>query len=992
MDRLLLFGAPAASVGGRSVALPVERRSQLVVHLALRGDWVGRAELAALLWPDAVSKLALANLRKTLFRLPGQPWAPPLEMEGNALRLRVATDVADFDAAVRDARHRDAAAMAGAALLQGFDDDGNEAWSTWLRFERDRLRDQWRASALACLAEAPGSAEAIALATRLLEADPLDEAALHALLDGLARTGQGSRALTVYREHADRLQAELGIAPGAELQALVRQLQSPGAGAGTAAGPAAAPAPPDADFVGRAAELRRVEALLFDEGCRLLCLLGPGGVGKTRLGREVLRRLGPRHAQGGLFVPVEDVADADELAGRLARELGVAPGAGGAAAAVVEHLRLQQKLLVVDNYEQLAGEVALLEALVRDCPGVRLVVTSRVRPATATAWALPLDGLPCPEPEDADHLDGFDAARLFLLAARRVGADVSAHADAAAVIEICRRLGGHPLALELAAAWTRVLGCAEIAAELAEDLGLLQSADGARPARHAGIAEVFERSWQLLSPAERDALARLSVFRGGFTAESARAAAGVALALVGALVDKSLVAREGRRLHLHPLVQQFAADKLVAADVGLAVPNGHAAYFLDWLQSLDMPVRRGDRDALQAVDAEFDNCRQAWRFAARHGPAAALMRAALPLVVYAHHRGRFDDVLALVQGALAQPLATHDPRLQGLLASQEASLLLRLARYAEGEAAARLALARAREGRLQLTRYEACAALGGCALGTGRIERAGRYFRQAYRLARGTGRSYDAPAMLENIALIEKRLGRYETALTLTQEALAEHRRNGDRAKEAQSLSNLASMCMFMDEDEQARGYLQEALVIAERGGLVMTRAYVLANLTELAMRAADVSAARQHAERGLEVALAAGQRPLAGWLQVQLARASLREGDLALARGHLAAGCEAGLALQAAFVKSAALLGLAELLEAQGHAGGARRVLALGIESPGLSEADRDELRAEWARRADTGAADGAPAGWQLDALLGRVVAERDLAFGPLAAALVAT
>jgi len=993
MERLVLFGAPAAVVDGRSVALPFERRSQLVVHLALRADWVGRAELAALLWPDQSSKLALANLRKTLFRMQGLAWGDGLESQGNALRLRVGSDVTEFEAALRDGRTRDAAGFAGASLLGGFDDDANEAWSTWLRLERERLRDLWRGAALAWLAqdESAGDATAAAaLATRLLEADPLDEGAMLRLLDALLRSGQSGRALAQYREFAERLRAELGIPPGVELQALARQLQAPAGDAPAPARPAAAPPAPSGDFVGRTVELRRVEAMLLDEGCRLLCILGPGGVGKTRLAREVLQRLAPRHAQGGLFVPVEDAATIDELASRLARELGAAPAPGGAVlSAVVEHLRLQQRLLVIDNFEHLAAEGgALLDALLRDCPGLRVVVTSRVRPAAAGLWLLPLEGLPCPEPEDIDHLDGFDAVKLLLQAARRVGVELSASAEAQAIVAICTRLGGHPLALELAAAWTRVLGCAEIAAELAQGIALLDQGDaGARPARHAGIAAVFERSWQLLSPAERDALARLSVFRGGFSAETARAAAGVALPLLGALVDKSLASREGRRLQLHPLVQQFAADKLAVADPGLSVPYGHAAFFLEWLHNIGASIHRARRDTLLTIDAEFDNCRQAWRFAAAHGPAETLTRAVLPLVHFVQHRARFDDGLALLQPTLETPLARHDPVLAGLVGAEVALLQARLGRFAPAEAGARAALAGARTTRHRLTRFEALAALGNVAWSTGRHERAGRLFRQALRLARADAREQDVPAMVENVALVEKRLGRYEAALALMQEALDGHRRNGDSAREAQSLSNLASLCMFMHEDDLAGAYLNDALALAERDGLVMARAYVLANLTELATRADDVPAARRHAERGLELAQSAGLRPLAAWLQVQLARTSARDGDLALARRELAAASAAALELGTPWVKAAALLGLAEVLDAQGQRGAARQVLAAGVDEAAFSEPDRDELRAEWARRAE--AAAGVPAGWTADTLLQRVVAERDLGFAALVVAL---
>ena len=135
-------------------------------------------------------------------------------------------------------------------------------------------------------------------------------------------------------------------------------------------------------------------------------------------------------------------------------------------------------------------------------------------------WLLPLEGLPCPEIEDQDHFEAFDAVRLFVQAAQRVEPALVPAVEAAAIVDICRQLEGLPLALELAAAWTRVLSCDAIAAELRQGTELLHAADAAHPARHASIDVVFDQSWRLLSPIERDSLSRLSVFHGGFSAEA----------------------------------------------------------------------------------------------------------------------------------------------------------------------------------------------------------------------------------------------------------------------------------------------------------------------------------------------------------------------------------------------------------------------------------------------------------------------------------------
>ena len=162
-----------------------------------------------------------------------------------------------------------------------------------------------------------------------------------------------------------------------------------------------------------------------------------------------------------------------------------------------------QRLLVLDNFEHLAGEAAALQTLLAACPRLKLLVTSRVRLGLTAEHLLPLEGLPCPEPEDLDRFAAFDAARLFVSAAQRVEPTLVAATEAAAIVDICRQVDGMPLALELAAAWTRVLSCQTIAFELRSGTALLQAQGGANPSRHASIEQVFEQSWRRLGTAER---------------------------------------------------------------------------------------------------------------------------------------------------------------------------------------------------------------------------------------------------------------------------------------------------------------------------------------------------------------------------------------------------------------------------------------------------------------------------------------------------------
>jgi predicted ATPase/DNA-binding SARP family transcriptional activator len=998
--RFKLFGVPTVELDGRSLALPFERRSQLVVLLALRRQWVPRAEVAALLWPELNDKQAFANLRKTLFRLPSLPWGQAVQSEPAALRADVPTDVAAFDAALRDGRVAEALAAHGGELLAGFDDGQSEGWTRWLGFERDRLRTAWRNAALGWLdAGTPDPAAALALAAQLLAADPLDEAALTHQMSAYVRVGQAAAARNAYRQFVDRLQADLGLEPGAALRALHDGL----AAATPRAAPAEAAAPPlpaaDDGFVGRSGELMRITDLLSRDECRLLCLIGPGGVGKTRLARRAMQLLAARQADGALFIALEDVDTPAQLGLRLAREAGVATGqrSGDALARAIEAWRDKRLLLVLDNFEQLAAQAPTLERLLRECSGLKLIVTSRVRLQVADEWSMPLEGLPCPDPEDAGRVEAFDAVRLFVKAARRVEPGFDPGRESAAIVDICRQVDGLPLALELAAAWVRVLSCAEIARELRQGTELLRAADARHPARHASIDAVFEQAWRRLTEAERAVLARLSVFHGGFSVDTARAVAGASLPVLGALADKSLLAKDRDRMHLHPLVQQLAALKLQAAGARTETETRHAAHFHGWLKQLEPATARGQREALRAIDTEFDNCRRAWTSAAAHGLAAEL-RASLPtLRHYFEHRARFEEGLALWRQAAETPLAAADPVLRARLLGQCALMEMRLARYPEAQATAARALETADEPAPGATRavadrdacYQALAVQGGCALFLGRPGEAREVYLQALDLARARANASDIASTLDNLALCEKRLGHYDEALGMTLEALAEHRRHGDDARLAVCLNNLGSLYTFLDQDQEARAHLMEAQALCERHGLVSTRAFALANLSDLALKAADHEAARAHAEAALDGAETAGLRSLAAWLKVQLARVAVRSGDLDGARSLLADAAALALALGAQSVKPAVVQAFAELLDAQGAPGAARRVLGFAAAEPSLSAPDRDELMAAWTRRAAPAVADPPWPGWSLAELMQRITAEAGLAHAPLLAAL---
>lgn len=975
-----LFGVPAIDHAGTARPLPAERRGQLLAYLALRRSWVPRGEVAALLWPEQQTHLALANLRKTLFRLVALPWVAPVQNQGGAIRLDMPTDVEAFETALRERRLGPALALWRGELLAGFDDDANPAWTSWLGFERDRLRVAWRGAALERLAGEIEAAEGIELSARLLESDPLDEAALREHMRWLAQDGQAGRARKAYRDFVDRMQRELGLAPGAELQAQHGQL-------GSAMPPPPAPAlHGDDGFIGRSVELRRIADLLLRTGCRLLSLVGPGGVGKTRLARRAMADLAAQHPDGAVFVALDDVVTAGAWVARLAREVGAGRiGRRDPLDATVDALGQRKMLIVLDNVEQLAAEAHLIGRLLAVCPRLAVLVTSRVRLALPGEVVLPIEGLPAPEAEDSDRLEAFDAARLFIAAAHRVQPALVPAVEAGAIVEICRRLEGLPLALELAAAWTRVLSCAEIVAELRRGTELLRSAGPAHPPRHASIERVFESSWTLLGPVEREALARLAVFRGGFSADAARAVAMASLPVLGALVDKSLLRKDGARLQMHPLVQRLAAARLDDA-AGAAAREAHGRYYMRLLAQSRRGARLSDRETLRALDAEVENCRRAWRWAVAHGAAEMLRQAAWTLLHYCDLRGHFSEGLGLLHEAIEARPGEAEPALGAVLLAGVAHLENRLDRYDDAQTTARRALAMVREGEDHDAAAQAHKVLGSCAMRRDRIAEARGHWRRALELSAGDRRT--AAAMLDNMSVSENLLGRKDAALRMAMQALVQHRAIGDVSGEAYALNQVGTLHNELGQFEAARAQLDAARALCERHRLTGLSPFVLGSLNVNAFDAGDLDAAQAFGEQALDAARAVHNRLAEAAIHLQFARIAARRSQFDRARAELRTGLETGFAIGSPELGYIGVAAFADLLDAQGERRAAQRVLAFAAALPGLSGRLRHEFRARLARWGPAPRSTGWP-GLGVDELLHRIAVEADVAHAPLIALL---
>jgi DNA-binding SARP family transcriptional activator len=489
---LRLWGVPELHAAS-SIVFAAERRFQLLVVLALHaGRWVERDRIAALLWPEHSLPEGRRNLRKVLFK--AHQIAADVEANGTALRWTVATDVQAFDEERRAGRLAEALARRRGDPLLAIDDAGNAALSNWFAAERARIDQEWQSAALDHLLAQTEPQARIDAARRWLVVDPFAEPAVAALLAAERERGQDTEARAAYRRYATHLAEELGVEPARALRNLV---EAPPAVDTSVARQSATRA--EAAFVGRKAELRELGALLGRPGCRMVTIVGPGGIGKSSLARRALDGLAARYTGGSHWVELQDLQSVAQFVARLARLLGIELADTQDAVDPLARRLNNKSMLVLDNAEHLPDLSALLERLLDAAPSLHLLVTSRERLRNAREWLLPLQGLAVPDEDsrDLEAASSFDAVRLFALRAETARHGFNLGADLGAVIDIVDAVGGMPLAIELAAQWVRLLPPAEIARELRESIELLERDPSAasEPARPVHTSLRAGRRW-----------------------------------------------------------------------------------------------------------------------------------------------------------------------------------------------------------------------------------------------------------------------------------------------------------------------------------------------------------------------------------------------------------------------------------------------------------------------------------------------------------------
>ena len=587
----------------------------LLAYLAVEGA-KDRRHLAELFWPEASEpstslRVALGQLRKGATGV--------LNDDGERVALGLETDVTALFEAVREGRFELLPGLYSGVFLEGFvlPDWGAEL-EEWVYATREFLASQVRGG-LVRLAESEAerghfleAAKYAATAYQLRGAAPLepdDLGRLHVLLTA----GDHPLASAVQREARefglefliDSSKAKKRFAQSLEITDATHAIQHNLPVSKTS-------------FIGRDLELVEIGNALSSDEVRLVTLLGPGGIGKTRLALQAAHdQLQESHFEKGVFfVALENLTAGDQVLRAVAAALSLKLAGNTDPLEVIQKFIAQKSILIVlDNFEQLTSEVELVSRLLETCPNLVLLVTSRERLQLEEEFVLPILGVPVPA-QDSLLADAelSDAVRLFVQRTKRARLDFAlSETDLPAVLEVCRLVEGSPLGIELAAALVKMLPLPEIASEIARNLDVLETRTRNTKEGHRSLRVVFEQSWQRLSSREQAVFAQLAVFQSGFTREAASEVAGATIPVLGTLVDRSLLrVNADGRYDRHVLVHQYATQKLeLMMDVQI-IRERHAKCFLILAQMAD-PELYGASKAIWLVRLalEHENLRTA---------------------------------------------------------------------------------------------------------------------------------------------------------------------------------------------------------------------------------------------------------------------------------------------------------------------------------------------------------------------------------------------
>lgn len=980
---LTLLGGAEIRLGASPVRMESSKIAALLAYLALQPTPQTRQRLMLLFWGSLRESRAAANLRRALWEIRRKLAAPP------APDILVATpekvcfnrqrahwvDVDELGAGVMEVRglpgRRQAAwdavervdralSFYKGELLEGILIDDAPEFEEWLLSERERLKSM-ATQAMFILArihrDSGRLAEGLWQAERVLSIDPWHEEAHRLVMELQARSGQTAVALRQFETCRRVLAEQLQVSPSAETLALYEKIKLGGfRPAGRVevleSSSLAEPHPPPhnlppqlAPIVGRHDDIARIHDALVDPACRLLTLIGPGGIGKTRLAVEAAHNLvsssappGPLFVDGVWFVSVPEAVGRDSLVSAIAQALGLRFRVSeDASKQLRSYFAGKRLLLMLDAVEHQPASVDVIASLLADAPGLMILATSRERLRLADEWLLNVTGLPLSD--DAQAPDDQSAESLFQARARRVSLSLTfSEGDRRAIARICRMVDGSPLAIELAAAFARFLTTAQIEERLRSSFDFLSSTLRDVPDRHRSLRAVFDWSWANLDAQGQSLLAVLSIFAMSFDLRAAEAVASATVDGLAELVDTSLIqSTVAGRYQMHEVTRRYAGERL-SENPGLRqeLARKHAAYF-GRFQRERQDLVWGSEQAryLSELDLEFGNIRAAWEWATRERDQGFIEQAASGFTAYCELRGLFGDGERTIQEHVERlrEAADGNAALLAHLLALRGRLLNCLGRYREARRELEESLSICESSRADDTRAWALFHLGDGAQLEGGYEESMSRLEESISYARASGVvrcGVDAQARLGRVAM---ELGDLVRARGLLLGSLAEAREHDLFPSATYALSHLGYVDYFRGDFDSAKQFLQEALTLSSRSGDRAAMLLALVGLGYIAEHFMDFDEGRRRYRESLSIARETGDVFGMARCVMLLGECARRSGAPAEAAEHYREALALARSIQSQFLVAITLGNLGLAFSATGDHREARRCLDESLE-----------------------------------------------------------
>jgi predicted ATPase/class 3 adenylate cyclase len=617
-------------------------------------------------------------------------------------------------------------------------------------------------------------------------------------------------------------------------------------------------------FIGRETELVSLHTLLSDSHNRIITIVAPGGMGKTRLALEAARQMVQAFPQGIYFIALDRISSAELIVQSVAEVLPISLASNEEPKSrILDYLRDKKVLLVMDNFEHVLDGATFVQEILTAAPRVQNLATSRAKLNLTGETVFNIEGLTVGEID----LEKNSAIQLFALSASRTRPKFELNdAVLPAVTKICFLVDGMPLAIVLAAAWIDTLSVDEIATEIEKSLDMLETEKRDVPNRQRSVRAVIESSWNQVDTSAQILLKRLSVFRGGFTRAAAQEAAEASLRGLSQLVDKSLSRRDPNsgRYSIHELLRQYAEEQLKkSADDEKSAHENHAKYFADFMKTCWVHMR-GDRlkISLLEIEVDIDNIRLAWIYWSDKQDAPRLLGFLDAMFIFFETRGSFVPAIQLFRNA-AKKLASNEPDIvcaRALVRARQAWFTALIGLPAEGLPMAQESVAILRHHNEDIS-AETWQCVNLNALYMNKTEIVSQTSQEMLRRADRTGDKWERGWALIWWAYVLASKQQIGEAIQAGQESLAIFEAlNNPFGLCAASVTVLGSITMFMGDLGAARTYLLRGVQAAEEHNYLHMLQVGYDYLGMVALQEDDLEEAKQYFLKGLRISQACGE------------------------------------------------------------------------------------------------------------------------------------